>query len=320
MLKCLRLVFVSSLCLQVWVSAMAQDGVASKSSHLITPASPAAMRDLFRYDGEMLPIVSAHRGGSAKGYPENCIATFDHTLHSTFSMLEIDPRLTKDGEVVVHHDTTLERTTNGSGKLADKTLAELKQLRLKDSDGNVTDEVMPTLDEVIEWARGKTILVLDQKDVPLELRIRKIREHQAESYVMLIVGSLKDALACYRANPELMMEVMVPDHERIAALDASGIPWANVIAFVGHVPPTDKSLYQAIHDRGACCMIGTSRNLDKEFFSRLATSPSALETDYRELLQRGADIIETDLPREVGTMLFKGNNVPEQKKLNFAKP
>ncbi len=299
---------------------MAQADVAASSSHFVTPASPAAMRDLFRYDGETLPIVSAHRGGSAKGYPENCIATFEHTLGSTYSMLEIDPRLTKDGEVVVHHDATLERTTTGSGKLTDKTLAELKQLRLKDSDGNLTDYVMPTLDEVIEWARGKTILVLDQKDVPLELRIRKIREHKAESYVMLIVGSLKDALACYRDNPEVMMEFMVPDHERIAAMDASGIPWANVIAFVGHTPPTDKSLYQAIHDRGACCMIGTSRNLDKDFPVRFESNPSQLESEYRELLQRGADIIETDLPREVGKMLFKGSSIPEQMKSTVANP
>ena len=299
---------------------MAQDAVATKSSHLIAPASPAAMRDLFHYDSETLPIVSAHRGGSAKGYPENCVSTFKHTLRSTYSMLEIDPRLTKDGEVVVHHDATLERTTTGSGKLMDKTLAELKQLRLKDSEGNVTECVIPTLDEVITWARGKAILVLDQKDVSLELRIRKIREHKAESYVMLIVGSLKDALVCYRDNPELMMEFMVPDHERVAALDASGIPWANVVAFVGHVPPTDKSLYQAIHDRGACCMVGTSRNLDEDFFTRFESNPKALEADYRELLHRGADIIETDLPREVGTMLFKGNNVPEQKNANFSKP
>ena len=63
------------------------------------------------------------------------------------------------------HDPTLERTTTGKGRVVDFTLGELKQLRLKDNSGNVTEFQIPTLDEVLDWARGKTILVLDQKDV-----------------------------------------------------------------------------------------------------------------------------------------------------------
>src|SRR4029453_8368068 len=150
-------------------------------------------KNLFKYTREPLPLVSAHRGGPALGFPENCLATFENTLQHTFAMLEIDPRFAKDGAIVVHHDANLERTTTGKGRVADFTLPELKTLRLKDPAGNVTEHQIPTLDEVLEWARGKTILLLDQKDVPVAARVKRIEDHKAESYALLIVYSFKDA-------------------------------------------------------------------------------------------------------------------------------
>jgi hypothetical protein len=68
------------------------------------------------------------------------------------------------------------------------TLQELKQLRLKDPDGTVREHQIPTLDEALQGARDKTILILDQKDVSVAARVKKIEEHQAEAYAMLIVS------------------------------------------------------------------------------------------------------------------------------------
>src|SRR5437868_4716332 len=157
-------------------------------------------------------------------------------------MLEIDPRYAKDGAIIVHHDPRLERTTTGNGLVGDFTLQELKQLRLKDPAGNATEFRIPTLDEALEWARGKTILVLDQKDVPVAARVKKVEEHKAEAYAMLIVYSFQDARACYALNPKIMMEVMIPSREKIAEFNQTGVPWRNVVAFVGHTPPEDAAL------------------------------------------------------------------------------
>ncbi|QDV62325.1 putative glycerophosphoryl diester phosphodiesterase 1 [Crateriforma conspicua] len=291
-----------------------RDSRSAVAMHRICPETPQQLRELFRYTGERLPVVSAHRGGAGPGYPENCIATFEHTLTKTFSLLEIDPRITKDGKVVVHHDATLDRTTTGTGKIAEKTLAELSQYRLKDVDGKVTDHSIPTLDEVLRWAKGKTVLVLDQKDVPLETRVETITKHQAESYAMLIVGNLDDVRACHAMNPDIMMEVMIPNHAKVDAFNATGVPWENVIAFLGHVPPSDSSLFDAVHQNGALTMIGTSRNLDREYFARGGGTDQSLRHDYRQLLQRGGDIIETDLPRDVGPLLYTPLVIPESKR------
>ena len=101
-------------------------------------------------------------------------------------------------------------------------MEELKQLRLKDPDGTVTEFQIPTLDEALEWARGKTVLILDQKDVPVEARVKAIEEHKAEAYAMLIVYSYREALSCYQMNPNIMMEVMIPDRDKCAEFDKIG--------------------------------------------------------------------------------------------------
>ncbi len=299
-----------------------QDGdkrpaTAGKALHRIDAKTPEGLMQLLKYTGEPLPLVSGHRGGAAVGFPENCLATFEHTLQNTFALLEVDPRYTKDGAIVIHHDPRLERTTNGKGLVAEHTLAELKQLRLKDLAGNVTEHQIPTLDETLEWARGKAILVLDQKDVPVPARVKKVEEHRAEAFTMLIVYSFQEAKACYALNPNIMMEVMVPNLAKVKEFDQLGVPWKNVIAFVGHVVPEDPALYEAIHARGACCMIGTSRNLDKQVSSKQVADIKVLEADYRAFLKRGADVFETDIPAQLGPMMYANAVAPAAKKEFF---
>jgi len=292
----------------------------SSRLHTINPKNTQNLRELFRYTGEPMHFVSAHRGGPRQKFPENCIATFENTLRHTFAIMEIDPRSTKDGAIVVHHDATLERTTTGKGRVAELTLRELKELRLKDTEGIVTEFQIPTLDDVLQWARGKTILVLDQKDVPVEARARKVGEHRAEAYAMLIVYSFKDARKCYELNKNIMMEVMIPNCERFYEFDKTGIPWNNIIAFVGHTPPRDKELLQMIHVKGTCCMVGTSRNLDREFIANRTSGTAPIEQHYRALLQIGADVIETDIPREVGKLLYGKSAIPASKSKFFQRP
>jgi len=294
-----------------------RSAAASPALHRIDAQTPQGLRDLFKHTQEPLPVVSAHRGGARAGFPENCIATFEHTLQHTFAILEIDPRYAKDGAIVVHHDASLERTTTGQGLLTDFTVQELKQLRLKDTAGNVTEFQIPTLDETLEWARGKTILVLDQKDVPVAARVKKIEEHKAEAYAMLIVYSFKEAQACYALNPNIMMEVMVPSREKFAEFDKTGVPWHNVVAFVGHIPPEDAALYAAIHEKGASCMVGSSRNLDRQFTSGQVAEIQLLEPGYRAFLKRGADLIETDIPAQVGPLLYGSSVGPSSKRKYF---
>ena len=92
--------------------------------------------------------MAAHRGGALL-WPENSLLAFASAVTLGADFLELDVHLTADGEVVVIHDPTLERTTTGTGPVREHTAAELRAVRLSDPAGAVTREVVPTLDEVV---------------------------------------------------------------------------------------------------------------------------------------------------------------------------
>lgn len=263
------------------------------------------LKSFFQYTPDRIPLVSTHRGGSRAKFPENCIPTFENTLRHTWSALEIDPRYTKDSVVVLMHDATLERTTNGTGKVSDFTYVELQNLRLKDIEGNLTPYLIPTLDEAIRWAQHKTILIVDQKDVPVESRVKKIREHKAQSWVALIIYTLEDAVKCHALDPDIMMELMVPDTAAMNRIEKAGIPWENVIAFVTHTDVKDPAIFGQLHTRKVMCIRGSSRTLDKQYTEGKISGVKALRSGYRELVLGGADVIEADLGIEAGQALKK---------------
>jgi glycerophosphoryl diester phosphodiesterase len=113
--------------------------------------------------GMIAPLFAAHRGGALL-WPENSALAFRNALALGTDFLELDVHLTRDGEVVVIHDPTLDRTTTGTGPVHGRTLAELGSLRLKDRGGAVTEERIPTLEEVVELAAaGKRQILLEIK-------------------------------------------------------------------------------------------------------------------------------------------------------------
>jgi glycerophosphoryl diester phosphodiesterase len=109
------------------------------------------------------PLLAAHRGGSLL-WPENSLLAFRNALALGADFIEFDVHLSRDGEVMVIHDATLDRTTTGAGPVRDHSVAELKAFRLKDRSGTVTAETVPTLDEVVEVAaRAKRRMLLEIK-------------------------------------------------------------------------------------------------------------------------------------------------------------
>lgn len=108
-------------------------------------------------------LLAAHRGGAAL-WPENSLLAFRNAIALGADFIEFDVHLSKDGQLVVIHDPTLERTTTGAGPVKDRTVAELKAVRLKDRTGAVTGETVPTLDEVVAVAaQGKRRMLLEIK-------------------------------------------------------------------------------------------------------------------------------------------------------------
>lgn len=100
----------------------------------------------------------AHRGLHTKDIPENSLSAFENALKNNYA-IELDVQFTKDKEVVVFHDENLKRITNDTRNIEDVNYDELKNLRL----GN-TNEIIPTLEEVLELVDSKVAILIEIKD------------------------------------------------------------------------------------------------------------------------------------------------------------
>jgi glycerophosphoryl diester phosphodiesterase len=138
-------------------------------------------------------VVIGHRGASAY-HPENTMLAFRAAYQMGADMIELDITLSKDGIPVVIHDATLKRTTNGTGKVSHYTLAELQKLDA----GSWFDEAhkgerIPTLEEVLQFAKGKIAVNIEIKPEAVtdkaeggieEKALNLVKTYGMESYVI----------------------------------------------------------------------------------------------------------------------------------------
>lgn len=112
--------------------------------------------------GDNFTII-AHRGASAY-YPENTLVSFEGAIVLGADMVELDVQLTSDGKVVVFHDEKISRCTNGRGRIADHTLAELHKLDAGSwFDKKFHGEKIPTLAEVLAVCKNKIAVNIEIK-------------------------------------------------------------------------------------------------------------------------------------------------------------
>ncbi len=239
-------------------------------------------------------IISGHRGTMEQGLPENSIPAMAAVLKHTPAIFEVDPRLSKDGIPVMVHDATLDRTTTGSGKVADYTFKELKKLRLKDKQGNKTKHKINTLEEMILWAKGKTILNLDKKDLPMEMTAEIIRKHNAYAWVWVTVHNVEQARFYLDKNPQQYLSMHIKTAKDLEAFKASGLPYDRMIVYIGpEIKESNQAMYDFFKEKGVLCMISTAPTYDK------LESKAERAAKYRAVFADGATVLESDLPIEV---------------------
>jgi glycerophosphoryl diester phosphodiesterase len=117
--------------------------------------------------GQSGPLVIGHRG--AAGYaPENTMASFEHGLALGADAIELDVHPTSDGELVVIHDPTLDRTTDGHGLVVAHSLAQIRELDAGSwFDAAFAGQRVPIFREVMQWAKGRTRVIIEIKQGPI---------------------------------------------------------------------------------------------------------------------------------------------------------
>ena len=149
---------ILSLCLLISISACNKS---DEFDYNPTKLSLAQKIETLKNPKDDFVLVVAHRGNWREA-PENSIASIQSSIDIGVDIVEIDVRKTSDGHLILMHDSDVNRTTNGSGTVSSKTLAEIKELLLVNRYGIVTNERIPTLKEAMQTAKGKIIVMVDK--------------------------------------------------------------------------------------------------------------------------------------------------------------
>ncbi len=261
----------------------------------------AAVRaDLLRSDAPDI-LVTAHRS-DWRNAPENSLAAMRRAIQLGVDLIEVDVRPTKDGRFVIIHDLTLERTTDGKGRVADHTLAELRQMHLLAATGHPTSELIPTLEEALEVARGKVLVNLDKSfDHPAEI-LAVVKRCQAVDFCLFSVDQRLDVFE--RLHPGFLAQVTYmivvplwrPDARvLIDEYLARGHPAVVQVTFNRDRLPLVRDL-KKVRQHGARLWINSiwpeqNGGHDDE---RALTDP---EGAYGWLIATGANMIQTDRPQ-----------------------
>jgi glycerophosphoryl diester phosphodiesterase len=267
------------------------------SYHILFP-NTKQFHNFISYSPQSYPLVSAHRGGPTKGFPENCTATFANTIKYIPTIIETDIALSKDSVLVMMHDNTLNRTTTGTGKIGDYTYKELQQLFLKDTEGNVTSFKIETLDQVLQWGKNKVIYTLDiKRGVPMKMIVDAVRKNKAERNTIIITYNANQAAEVSKLAPDLLISVSARGKEDVERMEALGVKAEKMVAFVGTSEPK-KETYDYLRRRKIPSILGTMGNIDK---SAIAKGDDV----YYKLIENGAIVLSSDRPVEAGKQLAK---------------
>jgi len=220
--------------------------------------------------GQKTIMVTGHRG-AAGVVAENTLKSFRRAIELGVDAVECDVHLTRDGQVVVMHDDTVDRTTGGTGRIAEMDLADIR--RLDAGDG----ETVPTLDELLETVAGRCELLCELKADGVEAPAADaILARGMGEQVMFISFSLSQLAGLKRRRDGLRVGAVLamPAAELPAALD---LP-------VEHVGIYYKQLSPAVVEQGRAAGVEVG-----------VWTPNTLG-EMQAMIALGVDRITTDRP------------------------
>jgi glycerophosphoryl diester phosphodiesterase len=247
------------------------------------------------------PLIIAHRG-YRKRYPENTLVAFAAAFDTGVRMVELDLTLTKDRRVVVLHDDSLDRTTDGHGQVRGFTLDELKQLDAGSwFDPRFTGERLPTLEEALDLCAARGMVNIEIKAGALETgRFADAIEEQVLSAVAergmgdrVLISSFEArflARIVGRKNPPA---VGVLTKRRVGSDPLSLCKRLRAFSWHPDFRSVTTARVRAMHDAGIMV------------FPHTVNQPE----DFRRLLQMGVDGIFTDDPPLLQTVIGRAAGI-----------
>jgi glycerophosphoryl diester phosphodiesterase len=230
-------------------------------------------------------VVISHRGEHLH-HPENTLPAFQAAIDAGADYFEVDVRTTADGKLVLMHDGSVNRTTNGTGKVRDLTFAQVRALDAGAKFSPAfTNTQVPTFDEALELASGKIGIYVDTKDADAKQLIDTIYSHHMEDHVV-IYGDPFFLHDVEKLQPALHV---MPEAENVDVCKA----------LVAHLHP--KVVAYGAGDFQPEVIACAKHSDAKVYVDRMG--PTENPAGWQEAIDMGADGIQTDKPAELVTYL-----------------
>ncbi len=238
-------------------------------------------------------LVAAHRGGAAL-WPENSLLAFRSALALGVDALELDLHLTADGEVVVLHDPSLDRTSTGTGAVRDLKLADLAAVRLKTREGAVTAERVPTFAQVLDLVAPTSAELLPE----IKVDANRQRYDGIEEKVLALIrarGLLsRTTIQAFQVETIRRLRELEPKARTMLLVARGGVER-------GRARPAEA--VRRARELGATDLGMNHRLIDTDVMSaaraagiRVAAWTPNEEADIRRMVDLGVDMVMSDRP------------------------
>eukprot|EP01083_Nonionella_stella_P077989 213204_1 len=201
---------------------------ASCVSYSLLKLAPPFRTSLKHWRGKCV----GHRGCRIKGIPENTMASIKHATQQGVFGLEIDVRMTKDGEIIVFHDQKVDRMLQGNGSVSDYTLSEIHAMPLRGYPESVQGHAVPELAEVLEFCRANSLkLLIEIKQLHSTIGVVKkveelIRKHDMIENCLIISFSPIPLYQIRAIDPEIHTCILWEDFHITHSIKRGSLPRA----------------------------------------------------------------------------------------------
>jgi glycerophosphoryl diester phosphodiesterase len=230
-------------------------------------------------------LVCAHRGFHTFA-PENSLPALRMAVDLGVDAVEMDIRETADDVLVLMHDDTVDRTTDGTGAVGEMTFDQVRALHLDTSSypGYTGEDTVPTFLEALEEARGSVLVYIDMKTSRDDLLVADIQAAAAHDFVMVYSGDLAKLVRVQSADPDIWVFPSIGTADEIPAVMESVRP---VLVELGG--DLDPAIVDAVHAVG----VKASRDtLGRDVAAKYFCDPT-----YWDLyLESGLDLLQTNWP------------------------
>jgi len=257
-------------------------------------------------------FVVSHRG-DWRNAPENSLQAFKNCIAMGVDMIEIDLKKTKDNQLILMHDNTIDRTTNGKGKPSEYTLDEIRQFHLKNGMGRVTFHQIPTLREVLELAKGKILINIDKGYDYFQDVYKLLVETNTLNQVIIKSGFPYEKVKA--ENGDVLNKVIYMPVVNLDSPDAEAMidgykaikPVAIECCFTT-VTPEVLRLLQKVKSNGSKIWINSLwASLNGGHDDDRAVEMLQPDESWGWILQQGASLMQTDRPHDLLIYLQKHN-------------